>query len=112
MRVSCHTLLASAIVKEDVEQRRPDGLVELHAYTMIRCAEIAGVRLLQLRNLWGSDTIWNGAWSSGSEEWVKNTAVRQELGQPEATGSLFWISAEDFFLRFTKVYESPCDLRP
>lgn len=34
-------------------------------------AEIDGVKLIQLRNPWGDETEWRGAWGDKSKEWTQ-----------------------------------------
>ena len=46
-----------------------------HAYTMLRLELLEGIRLVQLRNPWGSFE-WDGAWSDKSSEWNKHPRVR------------------------------------
>jgi calpain-15 len=51
-----------------------EGVVSGHAYSLISIHEIKdkrgqNVRLLKLRNPWGSGE-WQGAWSDDSDEWT------------------------------------------
>lgn len=43
------------------------GIVELHAYSVLKAREIDGVRLVLLKNPWGKHE-WKGAWSDGSSK--------------------------------------------
>jgi Calpain family cysteine protease len=57
------------------------GIIEKHAYSVMEAREETGlveingkleektVRLVKLRNPWGSGGEWEGAWSDGSAEW-------------------------------------------
>ena len=51
----------------EIEKQRDDGLVERHAYSIIRVARITSVPgfigLVQCRNPWGNNFEWNGDWS-------------------------------------------------
>ena len=33
--------------------------------------EIEGTKLMQLRNPWGDETEWKGAWGDSSKEWTE-----------------------------------------
>jgi hypothetical protein len=46
------------------------GIIEKHAYSVMEAREINGIRLVKLRNPWGSGGEWQGAWSDGSAEWT------------------------------------------
>jgi Calpain family cysteine protease len=46
------------------------GIIEKHAYSIMETCEVNGVRLVKLRNPWGSGGEWQGAWSDGSAEWT------------------------------------------
>lgn len=53
-----------------------NGLVMGHAYSVtavkqVKLSDGAEAQLLRLRNPWGNDTEWNGAWSDQSSEWRK-----------------------------------------
>eukprot|EP00966_Prymnesium_polylepis_P267568 6181297-Prymnesium_polylepis.1 len=90
------------------ESKRPDGLVEGHAYSLIACEEVplkggGSVRLVELRNPWGNQQEWSGAWSDASAEWKKHPEVKKALKlQPRADG-LFWMGWDDFCAIFTSV---------
>lgn len=62
------------------ELERVDGLVDGHAYAVLRVESAVAAdgrhRLLQLRNPWGR-TEWNGAWSDLSAEWTPVGALVQ-----------------------------------
>jgi len=53
------------------EAQTPQGLVRGHAYSVTRVAFVdittpgmsGKIPLIRLRNPWGNDTEWNGAWS-------------------------------------------------
>lgn len=47
------------------------GIVQGHAYSIMDTAEIDGVKLIQLRNPWGDETEWRGAWGDKSKEWTQ-----------------------------------------
>ena len=47
----------------------PLGIVQGHAYSILDVATIDGNNLVQLRNPWGDDTEWKGAWGDKSDNW-------------------------------------------
>ncbi|KAL5482317.1 hypothetical protein ACEPAI_8911 [Sanghuangporus weigelae] len=53
--------------KEDGEVIK--GLVNNHAYTVVKAVEFRGKRFLMVRNPWGKSE-WTGRWSDGSREWT------------------------------------------
>ncbi|KAL3915049.1 MAG: hypothetical protein SGPRY_007394 [Prymnesium sp.] len=90
------------------EVKRRDGLVEGHAYSLIRAvsAELPNaepLRLLQLRNPWGNQQEWRGAWSDNSQEWRKYKEVTRQLQRLVRADGLFWMSWADFSAIFTNV---------
>ena len=70
-------------------QRR--GIIEKHAYSVMEAREIKGIRLVKLRNPWGSGGEWQGSWSDGSAEWTPEwmTLLNHKFGDD---GVSFWNS--------------------
>ncbi|KAJ1618259.1 hypothetical protein T492DRAFT_1093835 [Pavlovales sp. CCMP2436] len=54
---------------ESVAKDDPGGLVSGHAYSVLELRQAGGVRLIKLRNPWGSFE-WNGDWSDSSSLWT------------------------------------------
>ena len=86
----------------EIEKQRDDGLVERHAYSIIRVARITSVPgfigLVQCRNPWGNNFEWNGDWSDRSPLWDKHPEVGKEIGRKylSADDGLFWMAWKDF----------------
>ncbi len=60
-----------------LEQRNKNsGLVAGHAYTLLACLEVNGVKLVRLRNPWGGRE-WEGDWSDRSPLWTRHMKVRE-----------------------------------
>ncbi|WKX99328.1 hypothetical protein Q1695_014311 [Nippostrongylus brasiliensis] len=97
------------------EARMPNGLVKGHAYSITGIRLVNGPRgeecLLRIRNPWGNQQEWNGAWSDGSYEWRSIPShVKQELGLRFDHDGEFWMSFDDFMRNFEKM--EICNLGP
>ena len=85
------------------------GLIRGHAYSITKVCNAkidTGFRqkeypLVRIRNPWGNEAEWNGAWSDGSEEWnfvsAEEKAVQGIVFEDDGE---FFMSVEDFL----KVY--------
>ncbi|VDM10716.1 unnamed protein product [Wuchereria bancrofti] len=97
------------------EARTPNGLVKGHAYSITGMKMVNGPRgsipLLRIRNPWGNEHEWNGAWSDNSAEWRSvSQAQRNEMGLVFAHDGEFWMSFNDFVRCFEKM--EMCNLGP
>ena len=89
------------------------GIVQGHAYSILDVATIDGNNLVQLRNPWGDDAEWKGAWGDNSDMWNErrkreayNRMKQQgnqviEIGRDDGT---FWMSFNDFSMNFSSIY--------
>ncbi|XP_046974269.1 calpain-A-like [Vanessa cardui] len=102
-----------------LEAETPAGLIRGHAYSVTRVKYVdietpgrAGkIPLLRLRNPWGNEAEWNGAWSDKSPEWqFIPQSEREELGLTFSDDGEFWMSFEDFVSHFNRV--EMCNLNP
>jgi len=85
------------------------GIVQGHAYSVLDVYEVEGNKLIQLRNPWGEETEWLGAWGDKSKEWterrrrmvyerMQQRGVQQtDIGKSDG---VFWMSITDFFSNF------------
>ncbi|CAK7237820.1 hypothetical protein SBRCBS47491_010160 [Sporothrix bragantina] len=73
------------------------GIVEQHAYSVMRAIEMDGVRLVLLKNPWGRHE-WRGAWSDGSKEWTADWI--EKLNHRFGDDGSFWISYEDLLRKY------------
>ncbi|KAK3951716.1 hypothetical protein QBC32DRAFT_324970 [Pseudoneurospora amorphoporcata] len=73
------------------------GIMEQHAYSVMKAVDIDGERLLLLKNPWGKGE-WTGPWSDGSKEWTPEWL--QKLGHRFGDDGAFWISYRDFLRKF------------
>lgn len=94
-----------------MEHVRVDGLVEAHAYSLLRAVEVQGHRLIFLRNPWGNDKRWNGRWCDGDEAWVRNPGVRRRLRPEFCDDGAFWMAWGDFQASFDFIFVSARSMR-
>jgi len=73
------------------------GIVENHAYSVMRAVEMDGHRLVLLKNPWGRGE-WKGAWSDGSKEWTAEWLIK--LNHRFGDDGKFWISYEDLLRKY------------
>ncbi|KAI1366143.1 hypothetical protein F5Y08DRAFT_144182 [Xylaria arbuscula] len=73
------------------------GIVELHAYSVMRAVEIDGQRLVLLKNPWGKYE-WTGPWSDGSKEWTAEWMTK--LNHRFGDDGNFWISYDDLLRKY------------
>eukprot|EP00927_Polykrikos_kofoidii_P026441 TRINITY_DN23525_c0_g2_i1.p1 TRINITY_DN23525_c0_g2~~TRINITY_DN23525_c0_g2_i1.p1 ORF type:complete len:2086 (-),score=383.67 TRINITY_DN23525_c0_g2_i1:300-6338(-) len=78
------------------------GIVQGHAYSLLRVAEVDGNRLLQLRNPWGKSE-WKGKWSDkDTKSWTQR--MRKKLDFKAGDDGIFWMAFEDFVLHYSTLY--------
>ena len=70
-------LMASSASTSKMETS--SGIVSGHAYSILKVAEIDGLRMVCCRNPWGSEVEWNGPWSDRSEEWKAKPKMAEAL---------------------------------
>ena len=82
-----------------------EGLVRGHAYSITKAtkAQIETPRasglipLIRIRNPWGNEAEWNGAWSDRSAEWqFIPDEEKENLGLTFEADGEFWMSYKDF----------------
>ncbi|KAI8623159.1 hypothetical protein F5Y19DRAFT_468721 [Xylariaceae sp. FL1651] len=73
------------------------GIMELHAYSVMRAVEMDGQRLVLLKNPWGKGE-WTGAWSDGSKEWTAEWLLK--LNHRFGDDGNFWISYDDLLRKY------------
>ncbi|OBT79564.1 hypothetical protein VF21_01271 [Pseudogymnoascus sp. 05NY08] len=73
------------------------GIIEGHAYSIMRAVEMDDQRLLLLKNPWGKGE-WTGPWSDGSKEWTPEWMVK--LDHRFGDDGAFWISYDDFLKKY------------
>jgi len=100
-------LMSGSTLGEDTfteSQSKPEdlaGLVPGHAYSIIRCIEVQGNQLMNIRNPWGKFE-WGGDWSDTCDLWTKEIIDEVKPIFDETDGS-FWMCFEDFIKFFRSV---------
>jgi len=79
-----------------------DGLVEGHAYSILQVKKVKKIRLIQIRNPWGSGE-WRGDWSDKSSKWKEFPDVKSAVGFEELDDGAFWMSWEDYIQHWRKI---------
>ena len=83
------------------ENKNDAGVISGHAYSLIQIVEFKhqgkDVRLLQLRNPWGSGE-WQGAWSDKSPLWTP--ALKKQCGFVDGDDGMFFIELNDYLEHF------------
>ncbi|XP_049818414.1 calpain-A-like isoform X3 [Aethina tumida] len=102
-----------------LEARTPEGLIRGHAYSITRVQYVdistpnvtGKIPLLRLRNPWGNEDEWNGAWSDGSPEWrYISESEKESIGLTFDSDGEFWMSFKDFQQYFSRL--EICNLNP
>ncbi|KAA3678062.1 calpain, invertebrate [Paragonimus westermani] len=102
-----------------IEAELPNGLIMGHAYsvTSVKVVNVSipgrsgDIPLVRVRNPWGNEAEWKGAWSDKSREWsLLSDATRREVGITFDDDGEFWMSYEDFVRNFEKL--EICHLGP
>lgn len=101
------------------EAQLDNGLIRGHAYsiTRVKYVEISTARkhgkipLVRVRNPWGNEVEWNGAWSDKSREWsLIPQSEKDELGLTFDEDGEFWMSFAEFQKNFERL--EICNLSP
>ena len=81
------------------------GIIKHHAYSLINAYEFQhkgkNVRLLQLRNPWGSEE-WNGEWSDNDPNWTPE--LKKSMNQISQNDGIFYMPFKDFFTIFDHTF--------
>jgi hypothetical protein len=88
--------------KSTEERYRQAGLTLGHAYTALEVRYIPrhNLRLLKIRNPWGTGQEWTGTWGDDDSAWSQYPDVAAELGYVKANDGTFWMSFDDVLSYF------------
>lgn len=100
---------------EVTEARCDNGLVRGHAYSITAVQTVSGPRgmtpILRIRNPWGNDAEWNGAWADNAREWdYVSYEEKHKMQVVFKNDGEFWMSFDDFVNYFEKL--EVCNLGP
>ena len=78
-----------------------NGIANGHAYTVISVTDaVPGVRLVKLRNPWGSER-YKGPWCDDCDEWKSvSQEVKDSLAFTSANDGVFYMPLEDYHIYF------------
>ncbi len=65
------------------------------------------LKLIRLRNPWGNEGVWTGAFCEEADDWEKYKAVKEELKNVPKTKKVdgsWWMSFPDFLQQFERVF--------
>lgn len=87
----------------------PQGILENHFYNILDLREFPkeNLKLVRIRNPWGSDGVWNGAFCEDSDDWDKHRTLKEELKnvfKTKKSDGAWWMSFQDWCQQFNKVY--------
>ena len=85
------------------------GILENHHYGIVDVREFPKekLKLIRIRNVWGPEGGWNGAFSDDSEEWDKHRNLREELKlvfKSKKSDGTWWMQYSDWTTYFKKLY--------
>jgi len=91
-----------------------NGLVRGHAYTITKIVDLKNYqndKLIRIRNPWGNEVEWKGAWSDDSREWDSvGDSEKQAIGLAFEKDGEFWMSFNDFMSNWDQI--QICHLSP
>ncbi len=96
-------VMAASIHGNVMEKARKDGLIERHAYSLLRVYEDEKLKLVQLRNPWGNSHESNLDWCDSSNKWKEYPDVATKVNWTKDPDGLFWISWNDFISIFDEI---------
>lgn len=62
---------------------------------------------MRIRNVWGPEGGWSGAFSDDSEEWDKHRNLRESLNlmfKSKKSDGTWWMQYSDWYAHFNKFY--------
>ena len=82
------------------QRAKEAGLIDGHAYSLLSVVEACGVKLLELRNPWGSFE-WTGDYGDDSDKWTPE--LKKACNFSKEDDGTFWMCWEDFLLFFDEI---------
>ncbi|OAF66850.1 hypothetical protein A3Q56_05415 [Intoshia linei] len=102
------SLMSCSIKSEGGEVTLSNGLIKGHAYTITGFKTFSinskNYNLVRIRNPWGNDKEWNGAWSDESKDWNKlNAEQKDKINFVKRDDGEFWMDYNDFVKNYDKI---------
>ncbi|CAB9519397.1 Calpain-type cysteine protease DEK1 [Seminavis robusta] len=94
---------------EELLEAEANGILADHAYSVLACfpnAAETGIDLLKIRNPWGAGEIQNGDFGDDGPGWKLFPEIRKLLKPVVADDGIFYVTKEEFFDLFDKLYLS------
>lgn len=86
---------ATSTTQGKLEELNENGLLVGRTYKILDMAEVEGLKLLKMKNLYGNDS-WTGRWSDKHFSWNDHPKLRDTLGYPPGTSDYFWMEVQFF----------------
>lgn len=80
----------------------PLGIVQGHAFSILRLADADGHKLMCIRNPWGRGE-WKGDWSDDSDKWTTRMRNLVDWHVSKDDG-IFWMDINDYVTEFDSIY--------
>lgn len=96
----------------EIEAKLNNGLIKGHPYSVTKVTRVdvptrsgsTAIELVRVRNPWGNEREWTGAWSDNSREWrLIADDDKQALDLTYDDDGEFWMSFRDFQANFTQL---------
>merc|ERR1711920_163656 len=84
-----------------------DGVVDGHAYSILKCINNAGgteFDMIKLRNPWGRGEFTTGKWDDDGPGWLQYPQVKRACNPVAADDGVFWMDKAEFFKYFKSIY--------
>ena len=94
---------------QEAESELANGLASDHAYSVIQAVEVKierglRIRLIKLRNPWGSLKPWKGAWNVNSNKWKNlDEEIKKKYSLRLDKNGEFYMSFSDFTANFEEL---------
>eukprot|EP00667_Euglena_gracilis_P022227 EG_transcript_24649 len=94
-------IAASSEAGNDSAAEAVQGIVQGHAYSVLKIQKVGDFRMMKLRNPWGGFE-WTGPWSDRSGMWKANPKVAKELefDGTHVNDGCFWMELADVVRHF------------
>ncbi len=79
-----------------VRNHEVDNIVSGHAYGILAIYDLSPeIRLVKIRNPWGSHGEWQGDWSDKSTKWTEHPEIAQQVDFIPGNNGVFFMHIDD-----------------